>query len=605
MAESLGAPSNTGLTLLKSVNNLSAIDDPGSQENWPVTLRNTGSTSQLVAISGRTLGPDANVQTGSVTLSDTGSPQITGFQGAPNNYESFTFTVPAGQDRLDASLAYPGNPANGNNSRVRMDLITPDGKLAAHSLPQGVGNYGNSDVVDPEAGTWTGYIFGIVAADGGTNGTIPWRVATQRYVNFGDVSPGSVKLAPGESRTIHVSARTPDSPGDKAGSIVFSSSSGDTTTLPVTLRSTIDADGGGRFSGTLNGGNGRPPGEGQDEFYNFRVDGHTSSISASVSLTNDAGDPVGLYLVGPDGAVQGYGQNTINGTAALSATATVVNPVRGQWTLIVAFAEPVVGDEISQPFSGRVVLDQSEAKAPALPSHGDKLKAGVAVTVPVTITNKGAETEDFFLDARLPGSTTNALAPFSPASGLALPLVVGSPVWFVPTESSSFSASSSASLPTMFDFGPVQGDPDLASHGPGAGPLCSTSESGSYTPAGGVVPNGFWFATPSECGPYPSGAPAGTVSLAAAVTTKLFDAAVSSPTGDLEEAAFNPATTFSPIVLAPGQSATVNVTITPTGAPGSKVTGTLYVDTFLTNVPPYGQQAGDEATALPYAYTIK
>ena len=606
MAESIGAPSNTGSTLLKSVNNLSAIDDPGSQENWPVTVRNTGSSPQLVAISGRTLGPDTNVQTGSVTLSDTTSQVITGFQGAPNNVESFTFTVPPGQDRLDASLAYPGTPANGNNSRVRMDLITPDGKLAAHSLPQGVGNYGNSDVVDPEAGTWTGYIFGINAANGGTNGTIPWRVATQRYVSFGNVSPGFVKLNPGESRTVHVSARTPNSPGDKAGSIVFSSSSGDTTTLPVTLRSTIDADGGGRFDGTLTGGNGRPPGEGQDEFYNLHVDGHTSSISASVSLTNDAGDPVGLYLVGPDGTVQGFGQNTINGTAALSATATVVNPVRGQWTLIVAFETPVVGDELSQPFSGRVVLNQSEARAPALPDRGDKLKAGKPVTVPVTITNKGAAAEDFFLDARLDNATTTAaLAPFSQATGLALPLVVGSPVWFVPTESSSITVSSAASLPAMFDFAPEQGDPDLASHGPGASPLCSTSASGSFTPSGGVLPNGFWYASPDECGPYPGPAPAGTVSLAASVTTEAFDPAVSSGTGDLELAAFDPSTTFAPVVLAPGQSATVDVTITPTGASGSKVKGTLFVDTYLDNVPPYGQQAASEATVLPYAYTVK
>jgi len=110
---------------------------------------------------------------------------------------------------------------------------------------------------------------------------------------------------------------------------------------------------------------------------------------------------------------------------------------------------------------------------------------------------------------------------------------------------------------------------------------------------------------PSEIGPYPSGAPAGTVSLSMSATTKAFDTSVTSDTGDLELASTNPATTFSPIVINPGQSATVNISITPSGGSGSVVSGTLYVDDFLTNVPPYGQQGADELIGLPYTYTIK
>lgn len=47
------------------------------------------------------------------------------------------------------------------------------------------------------------------------------------------------------------------------------------------------------------------------------------------------------------------------------------------------------------------------------------------------------------------------------------------------------------------------------------------------------------------------------------------------------------------------------VTITPAGAAGTVVHGNLYVDDFISNVPTYGQIAGDELAALPYAYTIK
>jgi hypothetical protein len=34
------------------------------------------------------------------------------------------------------------------------------------------------------------------------------------------------------------------------------------------------------------------------------------------------------------------------------------------------------------------------------------------------------------------------------------------------------------------------------------------------------------------------------------------------------------------------------------------VKGTLYVDDLVTDVPPFGQEAGDEVTALPYEYTV-
>ncbi len=89
------------------------------------------------------------------------------------------------------------------------------------------------------------------------------------------------------------------------------------------------------------------------------------------------------------------------------------------------------------------------------------------------------------------------------------------------------------------------------------------------------------------------------------VVAKQFDTSVTSSTGDVELASINPAATFTPIVIIPGQTATIEVTITPSGASGTKVSGTLYVDDLLTAVPPYGQIATDELAGLPYTYTIK
>jgi len=224
----------------------------------------------------------------------------------------------------------------------------------------GVGNYGNSDVRFPAGGTWTGVIFGDVASAGGTNGRIPWRVATEQFAKFGSLSPAVVSLHPGDSRTVTVSAATPSSPGDGAGS-----------------------------------------------YYEFHVARGVRNITANVSLANDAADPVGVYLISPDGDTLGDGQNSLNGKPTLSLTAYTLNPVPGNWTLIIAFAEPVVGNEISQPYRGSIQFNKVSMAASGLPdSFAAKLKAGTPVTVPVKITNHGVTAEDFFVDPRLNSTTT-------------------------------------------------------------------------------------------------------------------------------------------------------------------------------------------------------
>jgi hypothetical protein len=90
------------------------------------------------------------------------------------------------------------------------------------------------------------------------------------------------------------------------------------------------------------------------------------------------------------------------------------------------------------------------------------------------------------------------------------------------------------------------------------------------------------------------------VSVSLSANTKPFDPAVASTPGDLWTLG-----AFSPVVIAPGQTATINVTITPVGPSGTVVAGTLYVDDLVDNVPPYGQTTGDELAAFPYRYTIK
>ena len=620
-----GSPAATGSSLLLSSSQLNAVGPAGSTHSWNVTVSNTGQQTQRVHASGRAFGPDRDVQTGTATLNDATSDQFANFQGLPNNFSVFHFRVPSGADRLDASIAYPAPPGANNNARVRLILVDPKGRFAAHSLPQGVGNFGNADVRAPAAGTWTGVIFGITKADGGTNGTVPWRVATQRFVPFGSVSPGSFRLGPGQSTTLRVSARAPAQAGDSAGSIVLTSDQGGTdaflgqesNSIAVTLRGLVSIQHGrGDFSGTLTGGNGRPPGEGQVNYYQFTVGHGVRSVTANVSLNNDAGDPVAGYLVSPDGDETGFGQNFLETgdfnankltlTPGTSLTAYTHDPVPGTWTLIVEFAEPVVGDEISQPFTGNIKLNDVQATAAGIPdSPSAQLAAGQPVTVPVHITNTGAAPEDFFVDARLNSTSEESLATqFGTKGTVSLP-ASAEPEWLVPTQTSSVSVHATASLPVQFDFSPVPGDPDLSSSPPGPAALCSTSPSGSYAPADGSVSQGIWAALPSECGPYPGPAPAGTASLTMTATTRNFDPAVSASSGDIWLRSATPAAPFSPVVIQPGQTGTVNVTITPQGASGTVVHGTLFVDDFAGDVPPYGQLTGDELTAIPYSYTVK
>jgi Subtilase family len=627
MAESVpipaDSPSPVGDTLLTSTGQLTATGLPGSAHRWPVTITNTGAQPQRVDLRGRAFGPDRDLRSGTVTLTDGTSPQFVNYQGLRNNYSVVHFDVPPGRDRLDASIAYPAPRAGvlacerskPCNARVRLILVDPRGRLAASSVPQGVGDFGNVDVRYPSAGAWTGVIFSDAASAGGTNGIIHWRVATERFAPFGSVSPSTLVLGPGQSRTVTVTADAPSSPGDVAGSIVLDPAvldptpgSGGVTSIPVTLRATVDVARGGALRGTLTGGNGRAPGEGQVDFYEFDVSRGVRDITADVSLTSDAGDPVRTYLISPDGDALGSAQNNLNGTNGSSLTTYTLHPAAGTWTLIVDFAEPVVGDELSQPFTGRIQFNDVSVGAPRLPdSAGQQLAAGRPVTVPVKITNNGAAPEHFFIDARLDSTSNVTLAPLDAATGLTLPLTGSQPAWLVPTQTSNVSVSSNATRPVMFDFGPSIGDPDVASASSGAGPLCADSESASYGPPGGRVTAGVWSAEPDECGPYPGPAPAGTASTTMTAQTRRFDPAVSSATGDLWLAALSPSTAFSPVAIAAGHSAIVGATITPSGVAGTVVRGTLYVDDTVGAVPHSASATGtgDELAALPYTYTVK
>jgi hypothetical protein len=114
------------------------------------------------------------------------------------------------------------------------------------------------------------------------------------------------------------------------------------------------------------------------------------------------------------------------------------------------------------------------------------------------------------------------------------------------------------------------------------------------------VPFGPWEVIPALIGPFgAAGAPTAPVNTAALVLMQPFDPGVSADSGDVWADLTFGTSTFNPLVLAAGQSGTINVTITPPKQIGATVSGYLYIDTFNPNV-----STGDELARLPYRYKI-
>jgi hypothetical protein len=177
----------------------------------------------------------------------------------------------------------------------------------------------------------------------------------------------------------------------------------------------------------------------------------------------------------------------------------------------------------------------------------------------------------------------------------------------VPTQTSGLLVTAAANVPIEFDYSPqTGGDPDLYG-APGKSSDGKTYPAqGAYTPPGGSVSPGVWTANPDQLGPYPAGgATPGLVTVQMTATTKAFDTAVSCATGDLWLQSPDAANKLAPVVVGPGESKVISVTITPTGAPGTQVTGNLYIDAAVPSLPPFGQTTGSELARVPYAYTIQ
>lgn len=588
------APATNPGGLLFSSAGLVGHAAPGQQLSRTVTVTNDGGTSRQVAASLRAIDVPVSTVTQQTELTpETADGTFRDAFGPRRIFRKVPFTVPTGVDRVEVD----GFGAGAGATVLRLALLDPSGRYTAYSLPQGAGNNAVTDVHNPVAGTWTAVLFSS-ASPAGYRGPVSLQVASTRAGQAGTVSPARFTLQAGASRTLTVTTNAPGA-GSTAASLVLSGTS-PTSTLPVvtTAVSPVTKDG-VALSGTFNKGNGRSFSPAQTDTYLLDVPAGRRALNVDLEQPTASPNNVSVYLVSPEGEPLGLetNQKAVFGGGTVFApglTTATVSPAPGRWTLVVVLNNPVSGAALPQPYTATVSFRSLTVKARKLP-HGERLTTGRAATAQVTITNNGPAQEAIFLDPRSTQLTSYQLAPQSPTQDLPLHPASGqtppSPSWLVPTQTSGFMVAGTATQQAFFDtFPALTNAPDVESTF-GLAPRAAISAT--------ELSPGLWTASAGEIGPFEADpAPAGTISLDASVSTLTFDDTVSTPTGDYWRQSIDPTATFQPVVLPPGASTTLRITITPTAARGTNVSGRLFVDT----VNPI-TASGSELAVLPFNYT--
>jgi hypothetical protein len=625
-----GTPAAVGTNLVLSPTQIATAGNPGAQATTSVSVTNVSNHSQVVKASTRMVGKTVSSVDGTDTLDTATAPTFIDAFGFSRSYVAQTFTVGSNIDRLDVSNA----ASLPNGYSIRIILIDPSGAYAAYSIPQGYNNFSHVDVAFPKAGTWTLYS----AASTGSHfaGPVLYNVTQSRFTSPGFVSPSSMTLAPGKSGTFKIHQTLSGNPGDVSASVQFTGTNGNvTSSLPLTLRTVIPAWG-ETFTGTITGGNGRAQGgPAQSNFYYLNVPAGKKNMSIGFTF-EDPDQIVFATLTAPDGQTYSFNSNVSDdgqGGLGLFNTLQIYrnSPQAGRWLLDLNVTNPVSGGELSQKFSATVAYDKVKVSAYFPNNIGTKLTAGHSYNVPVTITNNGVQPLTYFADGRLNKIGTIPLAELSGNATTDLPVPAGvSPYWLVPTRTKQLTLTAVADQPVNADFFYESGNPDQYSAASGNGATVQVNAS--------QVSPGIWYTDIGQTGPFADPAPAGTVTASASAVGNLFDPAISSTTGDFWQLGYDPSldpalaaalkahgldanrhlngaasnlkpavtagdvppAQTGPIVLLPGESATITVTITPSGTPGTIVKGTLYIDDL--NEYTFG---GDELIGFPYAYTIR
>lgn len=598
-----------GTSLLYSPTSVSIDAEPNTSHNVTVAITNTGSAAQHLEPELQQLGPPIAGAATTVTLSKS-SPIFPSPGNLPRYYVKHTFNVPEGAEHLDTAIAWQA-PFSGHAVIADLGLIDPNGHDMGYTIPQGASSgYGRFDVNHPTPGTWTAIIWTSgVRGPGSTTyfGPVQFTWTAERYVKFGSVSPASFDLAPGATQWVTARFNTPRQPGDSGMAIRFPFTDDKHSEIPIALRTLIPiGPNGGFFTGTLTGGNGRN-GAGPTQTFAFDVPRGVNNMSLGVQISDSLYLLQGV-LVDPHGMQLSVEPNVdASGNSAFAMQLNRANPEPGRWRFILLLNYFTSGNQTSLPFTAQIGIDSAQVNATGLPNNPNhKVSVGGGpLMVPITVTNDSALSQAYFADARLDTLTTLAFST-APAclDGNGNPITqlpFGCWAAFLPTQTRTAQFTATAAAPiTMDAFGNtgflvgLTGAPDLTARSIGPNAVAA-----SLTVP--QVPWGEWLLEPTLVGPFgPAGAPPTPVNTSVVASLKAFDATVSADSGDIWQDVVFGTSTFNPLVLGPGATGTINVTITPEASQiGQVVRGVIYLDTFNGTV-----NTGDEVVAFPYAYTV-
>jgi len=587
-----------GQSLLVSKNDLTATSPVGAAHTFQVSVTDTGTAAQTVSPTVVGLGAGSvSDDTGTVAISDA-SPQFVDGEGNIDSYAIHQFSVPQNVDYLNGDIVW-NQQAQPNGSAFET-VFDPLGRVAGYSLlGTDHSGHGHVEVRQPTAGTWTAVIFTINIPSRKYRGDVQFEYFTQRFQPTGVVSPRALTLAPGQSGSFSVRVQRSSGAGDVAYSLRLANGAGTTGSVPIVIRSLIPVSIiGGTFNGILTGG-GSVGNAGQRLSFQFDVPAGRPALNLGVQL-RDPNYSVEGVLTDPSGEPQ-----DVQSTAQFDANLNFLgfspalqffhrSPAPGRWTVSLLVNNGIDGSHLAEPFSGSINFQAPQVTAMGLPnSPATVLPAGKPVTATIAVTNTGNSGKQFFADPRLEGKSTLPLVG-SDVNQVPLPLsLFAQPNWLVPTNTTSLEVAAQGTVPIVMDISAANGDPDrLGVSLPGGASVATLT-------APEVAP-GFFFALPEAAGPFPpTGVGTATVNLAALAMTNPFDTAVTPDSGDLWLESINPSAPLAPLTLAPGQTGTITLTITPSAPKGTVVHGFVAVDAF--NFFSFG---GDELINVPYTYQV-
>jgi len=613
---------------------------PGARVSTGVAVTNSGGRAEKVWLGTRnyaqTSGYRANVALSAATDPTFRYPT----NGLPWAYKKVTFHVGSGAARLGVSIDWTGDPEGvPGGSVVRLTLIGPDGAFATNTRPQGLtvsANYGFVDVAHPEGGTWTAVLYTPTEAAAVSGqpqpytGSVILNAYTQKAVPEGSVSPSALTLGPGQTGYVRLNTSISGDQGDTAEAVTLATSGGQHASIPVLLRPVIPIAGGkGTFTGTINGGNARTGAPTQTNTYSFNVPRGEQDLNVGIHLSSDPNVLIEGALIDPDGETVDVDSNatSVNSPTGLISSGPNLQlvqnaPEAGPWRFVLIVVDPVTGAEVSQAFSGVIGFNEPEVSSNLPTSSGSKLTAGKATSYTISYGNPGAVPEPVQVDPRLQGSTSVTLPSRSGTPTVTLPLSVSNmssaPSYEVPPGTSQLTVAATSSSPAQLELAGPIGEPDVFGDLAAAQSGEPTSVA-RVTEAGGrhQVARGLWGTFVQQIGPFSdAGAAAGTSTLTATAVTQPLDPSVTSTAGDPYAPGFtHQAPTGTPVVVQPGRTADIKVTIAPSAKAGTAVHGVIYLvtspfnstDTIagalaggLGGVP----TSGDVLAALPYTYTV-